>query len=104
MSSVRSRRIERSLQKCARRVQSSQFSDLANLDLVARYLTLKKRIYSMADDLHARSEDERYFLGKLLKQPFSEQLSMFNLLRRELDTRSVNFNDLSQWPELYSKH
>ena len=56
----------------------------------------------MADEIQARSDSERYLLGKLLtKQPFSEKLTMFGLVRRELDARGVDFNDPSKWPEVY---
>lgn len=73
----------------------------SDVDLVSRYRMLKKHIYSMADDIQARSESERYLPGKLLKQPFSEKLSMFGLVRRELDARGIDFNDSSKWPEVY---
>ena len=85
------------------RVELGPLAQICDLDLVARYRTLKKNIYSMADDLHARSESERFILGKLLKQPFSEKLANFNLVRRELDLRGVDFNDCSKWPEVYAK-
>ena len=84
-----------------RRVDGSPLAEESDADLVAKYRFLKKHIYSMADQLESRSESERWCLGRLLKQTFSEKLCLYNQVRRELDARGIDFNSTSKWPEVY---
>ena len=62
-------------------MEACSLSELEPVDLVSQYRFLKKHIYSMADHLDSRPAEERYHFGRLIGQPFSEKLALYNAMR-----------------------